>query len=153
MQDHENNDLLKTNSVVKVDFVPSVVNPLTVSVNDKGKKRLVLDLRHVNPHVWKEKIKFEDWKIVLEYVKQGDCVFGFDLKSGYHHIDIHPNFQQFLGFQWNYNGKTQYFMFTVLPFGLSSAGHIFTKLIRCIIAHWRSKSIKILAFLDDGFFF
>ena len=35
--------------------VPYIVNPLTVSVNSAGKKRLVLDLRHVNQFVEKQK--------------------------------------------------------------------------------------------------
>ena len=143
-------ELLSSKSVVKVDKPPYVVNPLTVSINAKGKKRLVLDLRHVNPHVWKEKIKFDDWKIALNYIEKGKFMFGFDLKSGYHHLDIHKEFQQYLGFSWVIDGVLQYFVFTVLPFGLSSAGHIFTKTVRCLIGHWRAQSIQVLAFLDDG---
>ena len=47
----------------------------------------------------------------------------FDLKSGYHHIEIHPDHLRFLGFAWKFPGETpvRYFVFTVLPFGLSSA--------------------------------
>ena len=36
-----------------------VLNPLPVST--KGKKRLILDLRCVNNHLFKHKIKFDDW--------------------------------------------------------------------------------------------
>lgn len=39
---------------------PHVVNSLSVSIQSCGKKRLILDLRHVNKHIWKEKFKFED---------------------------------------------------------------------------------------------
>ena len=41
-------------------------------------------------------------------------------------------------------------MFRVLPFGLSSAGFIFTKLLCVLIHHWRTKGIRIVAFFDDG---
>ena len=143
-------ELIDSKSVIKVNKKPSVVNPLTVSVNAKGKKRLVLDLRHVNPHIWREKIKFDDWKIAQLYITENCYMFGFDLKSGYHHIDIDERYYEYLGFEWLYEGKSQYFVFTVLPFGLSSAGHIFTKTVRCLISHWRGQSIKILAYLDDG---
>ena len=34
-------------------------------------------------------------------------MISFDLKSGYHHIDIHPNHQTFLGFAWKCSGDTQ----------------------------------------------
>ena len=33
-----------------------IVNPLTVSVHADGKKRLILVLRHINLHVYKQKI-------------------------------------------------------------------------------------------------
>ena len=35
------------------------VNPLSVSVKRKN-KRLILDLRAINQHIYKEKVKFED---------------------------------------------------------------------------------------------
>lgn len=41
---------------------PEVVNPLTVAAN-KSKQRLVLDARHVNPHLFKHKHKYEDASI------------------------------------------------------------------------------------------
>jgi hypothetical protein len=45
--------------IIDVFQKPYVINPLTVSVNDSGKHRLVLDLRDVNKYVQKQKIKFE----------------------------------------------------------------------------------------------
>jgi hypothetical protein len=53
-------------------------------------------------------------------------MYKFDLKSGYHHIDIHEHHQHFFGFSWQFGNKTRYFTFSVLPFGLCSRGHIFT---------------------------
>ena len=41
-------------------------------------------------------------------------------------------------------------MLTVLPFGLSSAGYIFTKVVRPLVAHWRKDGIKVTVYLDDG---
>ena len=38
---------------------------LSVSVQSSGKKRLILDLRFVNRHVRKQKVKFEDLKVAL----------------------------------------------------------------------------------------
>lgn len=103
----------------------SVVNPLTVSVNTTGKKRLVLDLCHVNQFVEKQQVKFEGLSEALLYAKQGKFMIKFDLKSGYHHVDIHTDFHKYLGFSWKYGNETRYFKFNVLPFGLSSAGHVF----------------------------
>jgi hypothetical protein len=41
-------------------------------------------------------------------------------------------------------------MFSVLPFGLSSAPFLFTKLMREIVKYWRSLSYPIIVYLDDG---
>ena len=77
-----------------------IINPLSVSIQSSGKKRLILDLRYINHHIWKHKIIFDDCSIALQYFIGGGFMFSFDLKSGYHHIDIFPD--------------------QVLPFGLSS---------------------------------
>ena len=61
---------------------PKVINPLSVSVNSKGKKRLILDLRYVNDHLYKEKIKFDDWKYFENYLQANKgYLFKFDLKK------------------------------------------------------------------------
>jgi hypothetical protein len=41
---------------------PIVVNPLSVSIQSNGKKRLILDLRSVNKHLWKQSIKYTETK-------------------------------------------------------------------------------------------
>ena len=142
-------ELIRTKRVVEAPFIPKVVSPLSVSSN-KGKKRLILDLRYVNKHVWKDKVKFEDWKIFQRYLKKDGYVFTFDLKSGYHHVDIYPPHQTYLGFAWTENGVTKYFCFTVLPFGLTSSPFIFTKLLRPLVKYWRLKGLLVVMYIDDG---
>lgn len=127
------NDLLNSNCVVEVSERPYVVNPLTVSMSDSRKKRLVLDLRHVNEYVLKQKVKFDGEKEAKIYAKRGNYMFIFDLRSGYHHINIHAENQKYLGFSWCIEGVQRYFVFTVLSFGLSSAGHIFTNIVRTLV--------------------
>ena len=70
-------DILATGSVVECDSAPTVVNPLSVSVqsNGKKKKRLILDLRHPNYFVMKSKVKFEDAKTML-FSFVDSCIFG-----------------------------------------------------------------------------
>ena len=138
--------------VVEVQAPPYVVNPLSVSVQPNGKKRLILDLRYVNKHLIKQRVKYEDWKIALSYFQKGASMISFDLKSGYHHIDICPDHQTFLGFAWKFSGDTKfrYFVFTVLPFGLASAAFIFTKCLKPLEKYWRIHGISVAIFLDDG---
>ena len=38
----------------------------------------------------------------------------------------------------------------MLPFGLSPAPQVFTKLIRQLIKYWRAKAIRVVIYIDDG---
>ena len=143
-------ELLVMGAIMEVDKPPYIVNPLTVS-NKNDKFRLVLDLRHVNKFVHKQPCKIEGAETLQKFLPGADHLYGFDLKAGYHHIDIHPEQHQLLGFSYpDHWDKDRFFVFRVLPFGLSSAGFIFTKMLRVLIKYWRGQSIKILAFFDDG---
>ena len=92
-----------------LELISDVVNPLTVAVNGKGKERLILDLRHVNKQAVQNKIKFEDWRTAKQYMQINSFGFIFDLKSGYHHIDIFPLHQTYLGFAWKFNNIEKIF--------------------------------------------
>ena len=111
-------DLLKTNRIIEVDDLPHVVNPLSVTVRNSSKKRLILDLRYVNKPIYKKRIKFEDLRLMEQFLNPHDYMFKFDIKQGCHQIDIHKPHQKFLGFSWEVEGKTCYFVFAVPPFGL-----------------------------------
>ena len=138
--------------MVECDSAPTVVNALSVSVQSNGKKRLILDLRHPNYFVMKSKVKFEDAKTMLfSFVDSSqNWLFSFDIKSGYHHIDIFPPDQEFLGFSWFKDGFTHFYKFTVLPFGLSTGPYIFTKVMRPLVRYWRLKAFRIAVYLNDG---
>lgn len=73
---------------------------------------------------------------------QQNWLFSFDIKSGYHHIEIFQDDQQFFGFSWMLKGVIKYFKFTVLPFGLATGPYIFTKVMRPLVKHWRIKAKK-----------
>ena len=144
-------ELLLHECIIEVGSPPGIINPLSVSIQRGGKKCLIIDLRHVNLHIFKSKFRCQDISMAKEVLKLGDFMFSFDFKSGYHHVDIFKDHQKFLAFSWTYSdGSTKYFQFTVLPFGLSSAPYIFTKLLKPIVKKWRSQGNSIVIFLDDG---
>ena len=84
---------------------PLVVNPLSVATNDRGKKRLVLDLRHINLHQHKLKFKCDNVDTAVLLLNPGDFLFTLDIKSAYYHVEIFKDHRTYLGFQWFYNGK------------------------------------------------
>ena len=79
-------------------------------------------------------------------IEKNDFLFSFDLKSGYHHVDVAKEHWKYLGFSWG----SCYYVFTVLPFGLASACYIFTKLVRPLVGYWRRKGLRIVVYLEDG---
>jgi len=43
-----------------------------------------------------------------------------------------------------------YYVFKVVPFGLSSACYLFTKLMRRLVRYWLGMGLKAIVYLDDG---
>ena len=72
-----------------------------------------------------------------------------DLKDAYLLIPIHRDSKRFLRFQF----LQQMYEFNALPFGLSSAPFIFTKLIKPLANYLRSRGIKMVVYLDDFLIF
>ena len=147
---HAISDQVQNRCVVKVSSQPQVCSPLSVVSNRMSKQRLVINLRYLNGYLWKDKFKYEDMRIAMLLFQPGDYMFSFDLKSGYHHIDIFEPHRQFLGFCWDQGGTKQFYMFTVLPFGLATACYAFTKILRPLVKHWRSQGLRAILYLDDG---
>ena len=143
-------ELVETNCVTLCEECPTVCSPLSVVENSKGKLRLVIDLRYVNQFLLKQKFKYEGLSLLPQMFKKGDHCITFDLKSGYHHVDIHADCCPYLGFSWLENDIRRFYMFKVLPFGLASACYVFTKLLRPLVKRWRSKGIRAIVYIDDG---
>ena len=77
-------------------------------------------------------------------------IFNFDLKSGYHHVDIYPQHPTYLGFSWVVDGVRKYFVFAVLPSGLRPNQFVFKKLLRPLVKYWRLNGLLIVVYIDDG---
>jgi len=72
-------ELVKIGCVIETPFQPFIVNPLSVSIQSTSKKRLILDLSELNNFIKKDTVKFEDWKVALNYFSKNCFLFKFDL--------------------------------------------------------------------------
>ena len=72
------------------------MNPLTIAWGKKLK--LVIDLRHVNPCLFRHSFKYKDFHSLSKVFEQKFWFFTRDLESGYHNVDIFSGHQKFLGF-------------------------------------------------------
>ncbi len=75
--------------------------------------------------------------------EKGDYLLSFDLKSGYHHVDIASTHCKYLGLAW-----AQKFCVHGAPF--RPGHHLFTKLMHPLVWYWRFKGLRIVVYLDDG---
>lgn len=65
-------------------------------------------------------------------------------------MDIFPPHRKYLSFSWRFsNSQIRYFQFNVLPFGLSSACYVFTKLLGPLVKCWCGFGYSSVVSLDD----
>ena len=68
-----------------------------------------------------------------------------DLRDAYFHVAVAPEHTRYLRFA--YNGRA--FEFLVLPFGLSTAPRVFTRIVRVIEAFLKIQGVDMHQYLDD----
>ena len=72
-------------------------------------------------------------------------VTSIDLKDAYLHIPIHPSHPRWLQFSL----MGQAYAFRCLPFGLSTAPWVFTRVVLAVVAYLRHLEVHIFMYLDD----
>ena len=137
--------LLTSGCIKEVDSIPYICSPLSVVESSGGKKRLVINLRHLNRFLWKQKFKYEDLRVAMLLFEKGDSPL--TSSQGTIMWILPKPIGSTSGLP---GGGGKYFVFTVLPFGLSTACYIFTKLLRPLVRYWRAKGLRIVVYLDDG---
>ncbi|RCN31307.1 hypothetical protein ANCCAN_22915 [Ancylostoma caninum] len=79
---------------------------------------------------------------------QGDFMAKIDMKDAYFAVPIHNEHRKFLVFRLG----TKLYQFQALPFGLSSAPYVYTRIMRVVATELRRCGIKLIVYLDDWLF-
>lgn len=138
--------LLLKQAVIKVQEVPNqFLSDLFLVPKKDGSRRPVINLKPLNRHIWKQKFKMEGAKVIRDVLQKNDWMVTIDLKDAYLSVPVAQEDRRFLRFRW----RGTLYEFQCLPFGLSSAPRVFTKLLRPVIALLRSQGIRCIIFLDD----
>jgi len=124
---------------------PQIISPIFATHDPSGKRRMIIDLRYFNLCLRQMGVSYEDLRFLAPLLQLEDQLLVFDLKSGYHHLPMHRTMLPFLCF--TFNGVTYHF--TVLPFGLSPACHVFTRLTAPLRTHHRTRHHRLCGFIDD----
>jgi len=109
------------------------------------KWRSVINLKDLNRFVRTAHFKMEGIQSVRDLLLESDWLTRIDLKDAYFSVPVHIDHQKFLRFRWQ---NTSY-QFTCLPFGLSTAPRVFTKLLKPAMMYLRSKGVCSVIYIDD----
>ena len=107
--------------------------------------RPIYDARFLNLFIVKRKFKQETLLTARDLVRPGDFFCKVDLKDAYFHMTVHPSHTSLLAFMWEGVG----YRYKSLPFGVSSAPRLFTKMLRPVIGQLRKRGIRCVIYLDD----
>lgn len=110
-----------------------------------GGIRSCLNLKQLNRRLPFRHFKQEGLTTVRQLLRKDDWMVNVDLKDAYHHVQIHPEYRKYLRFQF----KNRKYECICLPFGLTHAPQLFTKLIRKVLKLLRRQGIRIVHFIDD----
>lgn len=110
-----------------------------------GRFRPVLDLSTLNLYLRRCKFKMETPSSVRLAIRPNDWATSVDLQDAYFHILVAPGYRHLLRFVW----EGTVFEFRALPFGLSLAPLIFTKVVKELAALVRAQGVRLRQYLDD----
>ena len=132
--------------VQRVSETPHCVSPLKVVPKPSGKFRLICDLRYVNSHCDTPRFSSEGVDILPEITRDGELAVTLDLRDGFYHFSVRPEFRTYLGFQYN----SFWWVWCCLPFGLQCSPFYFHKCIRAVVEYLRdTHSLSLMAYVDD----
>ena len=101
----------------------------------KGKWRLIIDLRPVNRHLRHLSCRYETLRRLCRMARKGDWCLSLDLQDGFYAVGIAERDQRYLTFTLDGIGS---FSFTALPMGLSASPYVFTKVMRTFVRALRA---------------
>lgn len=87
----------------------------------------------------------EDIRTVLKLMTRGCFMATLDFQDAYFLIPIDEDSRKFLRFMW----KDELWEFVCLPFGLSTAPWLYTKIAKPVVNYLREKGFTSVVYLDD----
>jgi hypothetical protein len=138
--------MLQKNAIERVDpKTPGFYSTFFLVPKKDGGQRPVLNLKGLNQFVHTVTFKMQTLQVVIKHLNKGDWMASLDLKDAYFHVPIREDHRPFLRFEF----LGQVYQFRVLPFGLSTAPRVFTKVLAPIVAILHRKGIFLYPYLDD----
>ena len=132
-----------------LSLTPGFYSRIFLVPKKDGGFRPVFDLKALNAFVVKEKFKMTTPRVVTNALHEGDWAVSIDLKDAYFHVPIHVRSRRLLRFALDIDNELRIFQFKALPFGLTSAPRVFTKVILPVGQSAHMRAVCLLQYLDD----
>ena len=112
---------------------------------DKVKIRPIIDLSLMNRYVVSPSFRMEDLKKATKGIQDPSWAAKVDIQDAFLSVLISTYFQRYFVFWIN----NRVYMFKRMPFNLTTALWVFTRLMRVVKKFLRRKGVKINFFIDD----
>ena len=130
---------------VKFPYGKGFYSRIFVVPKPNGKWRPIIDLKSLNNYVKIPTFKMESIQSVWTQLLPGNFTFSIDLTDAYFHVPVHPDYRKYLRIV--HRGRV--YQFKALPFGLSTAPYLFTKIMSEVKAIVHVQGIQLFLYLDD----
>ena len=158
--------MLEKRAIREIPFhadIPGFYSPIFLVAKESGGWRPILNLKAFNKFVKPLSFRMETLRTVMdclgeahqqrlktsEHLRDSSMsetwAVSIDLRDAYFHVPVAPEHTRFLRFA--YDGRA--YEFLVLPFGLSTAPRVFTRIVRTIKAFLKIQGVDMHQYLDD----
>ncbi|KAL0891810.1 hypothetical protein ABMA27_015076 [Loxostege sticticalis] len=141
IQDLLNQDIIRP----VTERTPSFISKLFLRKKSNGTMRPIFDLRELNKFVKTKHFRLISHSVVPEFLQPGDWMIKLDISQAYFHVPMARSHRVFLRISF----QGELYEMTCLPFGLSSAPHIFASVTCWVAETLRAKGCRVLVYLDD----
>jgi hypothetical protein len=116
------------------------------------KKCLVLDLsRSVNLAVEDDRYRMTTLQDAINFTRKGNFQVVFDLKSAFHHVRLHADSYELMGFKVvDKGGITRYYCYIVLVFRFKIAAQVLGRVLKPVVSFLIQNGIPVTLYIDDG---
>lgn len=138
--------LLSSGAIIKCNDIPGqFLSKIFLTPKSDGTFRFILNLKELNKFIDPYHFKMEDIRTATKLLSKNDFMASIDLQEAYFLVPIHDVSKRYLRFKF----QNQTYEFQCLPFGLSLAPLVFTKLMKPVVSFLRNKGFLMVIFLDD----
>lgn len=107
------------------------ISSIFLTLKPDGSSRFILILKKLNTFIKTEHFKRENIRTARDLMQQDCYMATMDLQDAYYVIPIAEELRKYLRFRFN----NEMFEFICLPFGLSTAPYVFTKIMKPVMTH------------------